>query len=267
MSYPSSQILLSNWENLESRIPKNIATILSFLEHYGQHATFYILGWVAERFPETIDAIHKAGHEIGYHSYYHQLPSRQSHQLFEKDLEKGLAVLENITKNKITLYRAPNFSFDFTTGWAIPILLNYGIKASSSVLSGLKSAPLAIPQTPFYFEYREHRILELPLNRLHFAEGYWVYTGSGFFRILPLWLLKSLYSRRSYNMAYFHPRDFDPKVPSTTLLPFYRNIMSRLGNKTTIPKLSVLFADFRFTTVGEAIPELNIENLPVIRLS
>ncbi len=264
MSYTSSQLPVAKWPEMQSRIAHNLDIILGFLEEKHQKATFYIMGWVAENNPETVKKIAAAGHEIGYHSYYHELPVYQGPEAFEADLVKGLAVLERIIGQKVRQYRAPRFSFDRQTAWAIPILLRHGITLSSSMMSGKPLGNESSPQSPFIWIHEGQHILEMPLNRASTLGIPWVYTGSGFFRVFPFSLINQMYAANGYNMAYFHPRDFDPDVPTTQLLPFYRNLMSRLGNSTTIPKLSKLMQQFNFLPVGQAASELNISKLPHI---
>lgn len=268
LSYESSQIDISQWSQMESRIENNLDIILRFLSTNNTNGTFYVLGWIVEQYPEVIKRIADEGHEIGYHSYYHQLPEMQGPLEFEKDLAKGLELLQKITGKKIVQYRAPRFSFNQNNGWCIPILLKHGITISSSSKSLRKIGSEKIPQTPFYFEYKAKKILELPLNQVSSVGLKWVYTGSGYFRVLPFRLIDHLYKKHEYNMAYFHPRDFDTAVPMTSKLPFYRNIMGRLGNSTTIPKLSNLMASQKFIPVGEAAGYYleKSEELPIIKL-
>jgi len=238
MSYDGSQIDQRMWPTLESRIEANLNDILAFLKNNNALATFYIMGWIAEKFPETVKKIAQAGHEIGYHSWFHEQPVKQGRQQFTKDLKDGLEILEQITSKKVIQYRMPRFSLNHNTAWVIPILLENGIQVSSSTLSGRKLNKGTISDHPVMFDYQGHSILEFPLSRASIFGLNHVYTGSGYVRIMPLKLIQKLYARHTYNMAYFHPRDFDPAVPTTPLLPFYRNIMSRLGNKTTKTKLS-----------------------------
>ncbi len=268
LSYESSQIEISQWSGMESRIGNNLDLILSFLARHNTTGTFYVLGWVAEQHPEVVKRIAEQGHEIGYHSYYHHLPEKQGPDAFEKDLANGLRLLQKITGKDIHQYRAPRFSFGQNTGWCIPILLKHGITISSSSKSMRRVGSEKIPQTPFYFEYKAKKILELPLNQAHSFGINWVYTGSGYFRVLPLKIIDYMYGSHGYNMAYFHPRDFDPAVPFTSKLPFYRNIMGRLGNRTTVPKLSHLLTRYKFIPVGEAARHFlkNTENLPILKL-
>jgi peptidoglycan/xylan/chitin deacetylase (PgdA/CDA1 family) len=226
--------------------------ILFFLEQANLKATFYIMGWIAEHYPHTVENIASAGHEIGYHSYYHELPANQGPEKFEDDLIRGLDILQSITNQPITLYRAPRFSLGCQSAFTIPILHKHGIRISSSTMSGRSCNNINLPTHPFIFEVNGIQLPEIPLNRKTTLGIQWVYTGSGYFRILPFCLIRKLYSQSPYNMAYFHPRDFDPHVPKTNLLPFYRNIMSNLGNTTTIPKLRQLIPHTHFLTISQA---------------
>ena len=252
MSYDSSQIPVRQWKELPARIEPNIRDMLQFLEASGLTATFYIMGWVAERYPQVVRAIYTAGHEIGYHSYYHELPLTQGPKAFEEDLVRGLGLLQSITGQKVLLYRAPRFSLDCATAFTLPLLHKHGITVSSSVMSGRNCQGKPLPAHPFVFEFEGIKMAEVPLNRKQTFGLYWVYSGSGYFRILPLWLIRKLYAASNFNMAYFHPRDFDTFVPKTRLLPFYRNIMSNLGNRTTISKLQQLIPELNFRPVGKA---------------
>lgn len=252
MSYDSSQIPVEHWKTLSPRIEQNIHDILRFLRENQLKATFYIMGWIAENYPAIVKDIANAQHEIGYHSYYHELPLNQGFKAFENDLIKGLDLLQNITGQKVIQYRAPRFSLDCETSWSIPILKEHGIQLSSSVMSGNTCNGIIVPDRPFIFKHNGISLPEMPLNRQQTLGYRWVYTGSGYFRIMPYWLIQKLYAASNYNMAYFHPRDFDPQVPKTKLLPFYRNIMSNLGNTSTIPKLQKLIQHCNFQAVHKA---------------
>ena len=268
MSYDSSQIAVSAWHSLESRIRPNIESILAFLDSNNTKATFYIMGWVAEHHPGLAREIVKQGHEVGYHSYHHQLPVKQGPDAFERDLVEGLKVLEDDIGQKVVHYRAPRFSLCHRTNWTLPILVSHGIEVSSSVKSVRRFGSELVPIHPFYFSYEGISLLEMPLNQASWAGINWVFTGSGYFRIMPFWLIRKLYLQYDYNMAYFHPRDFDTDVPTTSLLPFYRNIMCRLGNHTTTVKLSRLMNELDFLTVGAAAAKAKESpgTLPVLYL-
>lgn len=266
MSYDSSQIPVEHWKTLSPRIEQNIHDILRFLSENKLKATFYIMGWIAENHPDIVKDIANGQHEIGYHSYYHKLPLNQGPKAFEEDLKKGLDLLQNISRQKVIQYRAPRFSLGCETYWAIPILNKHGIQLSSSVMSGSKCNNKIIPDLPFIYRHDGISLPEMPLNRLQTLGYSWVYTGSGYFRIMPYWLIQKLYAASKYNMAYFHPRDFDPQVPKTKLLPFYRNIMSNLGNTSTIPKLQKLIQQYNFLPVQKAWQQYQRSNSNIITI-
>lgn len=266
LSYDSSQINYDKWPELESRVCQNTRTILELMAKYNQKATFFILGWIAERHQELIKEISEAGHEIGYHSYYHAIPVNQGVEAFEDDLVKGLSLLRSIIGKPVRLYRAPMFSLCNASAWTIPILLKHGITISSSYKSHHPFNDHRIPSTPFYFEHEGRQLMELPLNRIRLPFLNLVYTGSGYFRMLPLWLIKFLFDRNAYNMTYFHPRDFDEKVPFTNLLPVYRNWMNSYGNKSTSVKLAALLLSRNFLTTGEAALQLKNEDLQIVKV-
>ncbi|MBW6499389.1 MAG: polysaccharide deacetylase family protein [Bacteroidales bacterium] len=264
LSYDSSQITPAKWPLLESRVEQSTRIFLSLLKKHRQKASFFVLGWVAEHHPGLIREIAEAGHEIGYHSNKHELPANQGPEAFEADLLYGLNLLESITGKRPVQYRAPMFSLCHKSAWAIPLLMKHGIEISSSYKAYQHIIGHNIPNTPFWFEHHGKRLLELPLNRLNLPLLNWVYTGSGYFRLLPKSIIRQLFRSSKYNMAYFHPRDFDTQVPSTPLLPAYRNKMNRIGNSTTAGKLEMLLNDMKFHSLGDGAALLNGDQLKVI---
>lgn len=266
LSYDSSQITPAKWPLLESRVEQSTRVFLSLLEKHRQKASFFVLGWVAARHPELVREIAEAGHEIGYHSCEHVLPVNQGPQAFEADLVHGINLLESITGKRPLQYRAPMFSLCHESSWAIPLLMKHGIEISSSYKAYQHINGFKVPNEPFWFEHDGRRLLEFPLNRLNLPLLNWVYTGSGYFRLLPEGIIRRLFSSSDYNMAYFHPRDFDTEVPSTPLLPAYRNKMNRIGNSTTALKLEMLMNEMKFHSLAEGAKLLNGDQLPVIGL-
>lgn len=255
----SSQLSSSEWPKLSSHVVSNTRAILNILDRYNQKATFYVLGWIAEHHPGLVLEIVEKGHDLGYHSYDHQLPDRQGPERFEEELAGDLQRIEQLTGKRPVHYRAPIFSTGRNSGWIIPLLIRNGIQSSSSFKAFRKFNHTAIPNEPFYFDHHGTRLPEFPLNRLLLQGLYPVYSGSGYFRALPLFLLKKLFASHPYNLTYFHPRDFDTEVPYTTLLPLYRNVMNRTGNSTTTKKLGILFEHHRFITASEAVIQLEAQ--------
>ncbi len=237
---------IRKWSSLPNRVVSNTNLILELLRKHNKKAIFYILGWIAEQYPDLIVQISKEGHQIGYHSYYHQTLDNQNEEEFEQDLIKGLSLLENIIEKRIVHYRAPQFSLNMNSLYAIPILLKHGIKVSSSIKSGVKIFNNTIPNKPFCFEYNNQKLIELPLSKANlFGQGI-VYSGSGYIRILPKKLITRLYRKSDYTLTYFHPRDFDTSVPIAKELGFARNLLNRIGNSSTATKLEMLLNNFEF---------------------
>ena len=248
----STWIHHSGWKELPSRIEINVDTILKLLEKHNTKATFFILGWVAEHFPEVVRKIVKGGHEIGFHSYYHLRPFRQTPGEFEAELQKGLALLETFTGSKITMYRAPNLSVGEETKWIYPILAANGITISSSTRAFRPLSNKLITNEPFMVTTSRGTLLEFPLNRINAGPFKLAYSGSGFFRLIPLSILKKLFNGSKYNMLYFHPRDFDPQVPTHPKLSTWRNWKQSVNSSTTINKLDILLSKYLFHRLSEA---------------
>jgi peptidoglycan/xylan/chitin deacetylase (PgdA/CDA1 family) len=148
----STWVGVEQWAALDSRVESTTFYLLGILEKSKIKATFFIMGWIAERYPELVKEIHLKGHEIGYHSYFHMRPFRQNPTEFEDDLSKGLKTIENIIGQKVIMYRAPNFSLIEQSLFIIEILIKYGIKVSSSIKGYRRIGSLQIPNTPFIWE-------------------------------------------------------------------------------------------------------------------
>ena len=129
----ADRIRPGEWAHYESRVVQNTLRILDLLERRQVRGTFFVLGWVADRDPELVRQIHRAGHEIGCHSYWHQLVFGQTPDEFRRDLKQATETLENITGEAVTAYRAPSFSITADSLWALDILLEEGYRIDSSI--------------------------------------------------------------------------------------------------------------------------------------
>ena len=160
----SAVIKREDWDKCESRVVKNTERILNVLREYNTKATFFILGWIAERYPEIIHKIDEAGHEIATHGYAHHLLTSLTPEVFEEDLVRSLTVLRKHTQQEIIGFRAPSFTMTKETYWTLEILEKHGIKYDSSVFPigfhpdyGVKESPL----TPYHIS---SKIIEFPLG-------------------------------------------------------------------------------------------------------
>ncbi len=251
----SDWIAIDEWPNLEKRIEANTNIILTFLKRHNIKASFFVLGWVAEHYPALVKQIAKDGHDIGYHSYYHRLPKNQTKKEFEHDLINGLTLLEKITSKKIVYYRAPNFSLK--NKWMLDCLVDNGIQVSSSIKNPIKHKGNNLPNKPFIFARGNSSLLEFPLVTKDILISKFAYSGSGYFRILPLRIIKELLIKKQYQMLYFHPNDFDHDVPTKKKLGFVRNTLNTIRTATTLPKLEQLTNHFSFISISQALEQLN----------
>ena len=258
----------NTWPALDIRVLKNTDLILDFLEKHKLKATFYILGWIAEQYPDLVKKIAAAGHETGYHSWRHLRPFRQQKHEFERDLVLGIELLGKLTGQSITTYRAPDLTLNNESSWIADCLLAHGIKSSSSTRQGAIINHQLLPGKPFVFSTPSGgRLIEFPVNRYSLPFARVGYTGSGYFRLLPQSMLRHCFaSNEDFIMSYFHPRDFDTGLPWDKRLSVLRNWKNTVGSESTLHKLEYFVKRYRFATVGEAMAELNIEELPVINL-
>lgn len=260
----SLQFAPEGWLDFAPRLEHNTRNVLALLENHRQPAVFFLLGWVAEHYPQLVRDIAAAGHEIGYHSYHHHHNDLLTPEAFEDDLMRGLDLLEELTGKRPAYYRSPYFSMHAGNLWTVPILIRHGIKLSSSIrhLRGPAGQPL--PDVPFKWEHEEKTLWEFPLAGASLAGLKIPFAGSGYFRLLPGTIVQHFVQSRSYNMFYFHPRDFDTDPPRSKRLSALRNLKNTWGTTRALAKLEKLMLRNEFVTLGEAIEK--VESYETINL-
>lgn len=229
-------------------------------------ATFFVLGWVAEAVPEIVAEIARRGHEIACHSYRHQLVYKQTPDEFERDLSLALNHIEAATGTCPTAYRAPGFSITTQSAWAFDILTRYGIETDASIFpaprahGGLPEFPAG---KPCLFETTSGRLLKIfPMSYGSILGRRIIFSGGGYFRLLPYPALKLGFDRANYVMTYFHPRDFDPDQPTIPGLSLARRLKSYVGLRTCLSRLERLAATTDFMCVEEAINSIDWAHVP-----
>jgi polysaccharide deacetylase family protein (PEP-CTERM system associated) len=257
------------WEHFEVRIFENTYRILELLDRHGLKATFFILGWAAKKYPELIRAIAEQGHQLGTHSLHHRLIYKTSPEVFQQDLRESIAILEDITGEKVKAYRAPGFSMTRETFWAFDILVEEGIEIDSSIFpatrghGGIKDF---IYDSPFRIDVGGHFIKEFPLNIAKMAKLRIPFSGGGYFRILPFPVI-GFFSRISdYLITYFHPRDFDPDQPVLEVLPLVRRWKSYTGLKGSFNRLDKYIKKFDFVDIASADRLIDWDKKPLMTL-
>lgn len=224
-----------DWDGLDRRVEANTDAVIDLFGQAGVCATFFTLGWVAERHPALIRRIADAGHEVASHGWDHQRVHTMDARTFREDLARARQALENAAGQRVTGYRAPSFSIDARTPWAHRVLAEEGYAYSSSV------APLGHD----HYGWREAPryafkpvagadLIEIPVTVAQ-LRGRRMATGGGFFRLLPAAITD--YAVRQVNgegrpaMFYFHPWEIDPNQPRVAHAPLRSRLRhySRLG--------------------------------------
>lgn len=243
------------WRTYEERIIRNTDRILQLLANTGQAATFFVLGWIAEKYPDVVRKIENNGHEVGLHSFNHILAWEQSRNSFRQDTQRGIKVIEDITGKKVSIYRAPGFSINESTLWALEILIESGITTDASIFpaarahGGFRSFPV---DRPCLIDFQGFQIKEFPINAGMLAGNRIIFSGGGYFRLWPYFAIRMLTLNSDYVMSYFHPRDFDATQPMLKGLSYIRKFRSYYGLSATEEKLMHWLSDFSFTDLRTA---------------
>jgi len=257
------------WIGFESRIHANMERIFNSLEKTNCSATFFCLGWVAEKYPEVIKEIDARGYEIGTHGRMHQLVYMQSLQEFERDLEYSIKTLEDLSGKKVKYFRAPGFSIQEDSKWAFEIMASQGIEVDCSIFpaprvhGGFASYSQPVPSI---LKYKGVELKELPINYSTILRTPVIFSGGGYFRLFPYQLIKTWTKQSDYVMSYLHPRDFDSKQPMIKELSLARKFKSYVGLKGAKAKLDKWLTDFKFEDIGTAVERINWKGVPVVEL-
>jgi len=259
-----------DWDKHEVRIYESVDRILQELELRKLKATFFCLGWIAEKHPEVIRRIHSLGHHIGCHSYQHELSFRFDREGFKSDTAKSKKLIEDIIGESINAFRAPGFSISENNVWALEVLTELGFEYDCSLFpakhdyGGFESYGKAEPTILKLANGRE--LKEFPINTYRIIGKEIVFSGGGFFRFFPYWLIKSWAKKSQYLMTYFHPRDFDPEQPVIDSLPRMRKFKSYVGLSKSFSKFQKLLDDFEFVSVEDAAKLIDWSATRVIKL-
>lgn len=243
-----------NWDRHEVRIYKSVDRILEHLEKKKISATFFCLGWLAENHPDIIKRIDEHNHHIGCHSYQHQLSFKFSDNEFRQDTDKAKKLLEDTIGKKINAFRAPGFSITSKNTQHFEILVQLGFEFDASVFPAnhdYGGLPEFGKAKPSIIQTQSGDLKEFPINVHELCGKNLVFSGGGFFRILPYSLIKKFSAETDYLMTYFHPRDFDVGQPVIQNLPIMRKFKSYVGIKTAFKKFTKYLDDFDFISIEE----------------
>jgi polysaccharide deacetylase family protein (PEP-CTERM system associated) len=259
----------STWINYEVRIHRATDLIIETLDERNIKGTFFILGWIAEKYPAVIKKISSLGHEIACHSYMHELVYRMNYKSFMQDTEYSLKLLEDTTGKSINTYRAPGFSITESNKWAFEVLAELGIENDCSVFpsnhdyGGFPSFGECIPSI---ISINGYHLKEFPMNTISIFNKHIVFSGGGYFRIVPYFFIRYWTNKSDYVISYFHPRDFDFDQPVLSHLPFIRRFKSYVGLKRAYPKFIKWITDFPVMTLGEASKQIDWNKTKIISI-
>lgn len=245
-------IKFEDWHRYESRIERNTYRILELLDGYQVKATFFVLGWVAENYPEMVRDIQSAGHEIACHGYNHRLIYDMAPEEFRQDVRRAKNVLEDISGTLVTGYRAPSYSVVKNTLWALDILIEEGFRYDSSIFP-IRHDHYGLPEAhrfPHIIERSNGTIIEFPPSTFSLFGQNIPIAGGGYLRLLPVQAIKTALKRinereRKMTIVYFHPWEIDVDQPK--LNGKWRSKFRHYINlETTMPKLRNLLGEFKF---------------------
>ncbi len=248
-------IARADWERMPCRVERNVETILSLFAESGARATFFTLGWIAERYPGLVKRIVAQGHELASHGYGHLRIHEQTPDEFTRDIGRAKALLEDLSGTQVKGYRAPSFSIGPRTLWAFERIAQAGYRYSSSVYP-VRHDLYGMPDAP-RFAYRPRAdLLEIPVTTAAVLNRNLPAGGGGYFRLLPYAVSRALLRRVNEvdarpGIFYFHPWEIDPaqpRVPGTGLKTRFRHYVNL---RRTEPRLRRLLRDFRWRRVDE----------------
>ncbi len=240
----------SSWDNLPCRVERNIDRILMLLDEHEIKATFFTLGWIAERYPSMVKRIVENGHELASHGYAHHRVTELSRGEFYDDITRSKSLLEDIGGWSVQGYRAPSFSINGNNLWALDCLGEAGYRYSSSIYP-VAHDHYGMPDAPrFAFNPEASRgILELPVTTVRLFGRNFPAGGGGYFRLWPYvisrWFLQRVNTvDRQPAIFYFHPWEIDPNQPRQTGISFRTRFRHYLNLNRMEKRLSALTQHF-----------------------
>jgi len=253
------------WPGLTSRVVDTTERLLDILDYADAHATFFVLGWVAERYPALVQDIAARGHEVACHGYKHQMIHRQTRLEFAKDVQRAKTAIEDAAGTAVVGFRAPTFSITKETLWSLEVLWEAGFLYDSSIfpivhdLYGIPDAPRFPHRRPVM---NGHGIAEFPMSTILLLGRRLPVAGGGYLRLLPYSMTRRairLLNKHENQPAivYLHPWEIDAHQPKVRV-----GVMSRVRQKvktgSTEAKLHRLLKDFRFAPARDVLQKAGL---------
>jgi polysaccharide deacetylase family protein (PEP-CTERM system associated) len=262
------------WDTQPCRIERNVDRILALFEQHGVKATFFTLGWVAERFPAVIRRMIDAGHEVASHGWSHVRVTQQTPPQFKEDVLRTKKLLEDISGQAVLGYRAASYSIGESNLWALEVLAETGHRYSSSIFP-IRHDLYGMPDAPrFAFRPDGADLVEFPVTTVRLAGRNLPCGGGGWFRLVPYagmrWALRRVNSVDGEPVIfYFHPWEIDPDQPRQEGLDRRTRFRHYLNLDRMETRLRRLLADFEWGRMDDVLlrPYLGSENVPASRVA
>lgn len=245
----------ADWDNIPHRVEENTQRILGLFEKYNVKATFFTLGWVAERYPSLIKKIVAQGHELASHGYEHVRVTTQDPQQFREDVHKTKLLLEDIGGKEVIGYRAASYSITNENLWALQVLEDEGFLYSSSIYP-VKHDLYGIPGAPRYCFQPDNlkKLKEIPISTMRLLGKNYPCGGGGFFRLYPYFVSKFAYNylnsvEHQSGIFYFHPWEIDVDQPRQSNLSMKSKFRHYLNLQKMEGRLEKLLVDFNWDTM------------------
>lgn len=256
----------ADWPKWPSRVEANTDKLLQLFDDANIKITFFILGWVAERYPELVKRIRAQGHEIASHGYSHQLIYKQTPEIFRAETAKSKQILEDLIQVPILGYRAASYSITRKSLWALDILAELGFTWDSSIFPthhdnyGIPDSP----EEPYtIITTSGARLTEFPLTTARVFGQAIPAAGGGYFRQYPYALSRWLFERASLDQTkpqifYLHPWEVDPDQPRVPNAGWFSNFRHYTNLKRCLPRLERMIGDFQFGTISQSLGSVDI---------
>ena len=258
-----SVIPVNAWERYESRVERNTMRLLDIFEAHNVKATFFVLGWVAERHPELVRTLAAQGHEVASHGYSHRRIYTQTPAVFREETQRSKRLLEDCIGQPVRGYRAATYSITRQSLWALDILEEVGFEYDSSIFP-IRHDLYGIPDYPRFCHRLNHhpRLVEFPLSTVKVGRMTLPIAGGGYFRLFPYaltrWGIRRLnYREQQPATVYLHPWEIDPAQPRIAAgrLSRFRHYLNLSSTET---RLRHLLQDIAFAPMAEVLQELEL---------
>ena len=249
----ADRVARDEWDRYPCRVERNVDVILELLSVAGATATFFTLGWIAERYPAMVRRIADAGHEIASHGFGHERATAQPREAFAADIRLAKAVLEDVAGAEIIGYRAPNFSVGDDNTWAFDCIAEAGYRYSSS-LYPIRHDHYGVPDAPRFAHEVRPGLTEIPIATVRMFGRNLPAGGGGYFRLLPYavsrWSIRRVNADdRMPAMFYFHPWEIDPAQPRVDGASAKSRFRHYVNLSRMQARLESLLRDFRWSRV------------------